>query len=116
MSTIGDHWPSDAPRGDRPAMCDYCGVYWPRSQLRKDAEGKWACPDEGDGLTMTELDMENLARMRRPYLDEDEGGRAPVPLTVAEYTETATLHGKTYASDPTDLVTLVDYLNPTFGR
>jgi hypothetical protein len=116
MATIGDHWPGDAPRGDRPVMCDYCGVYWPRYQLRKDAEGKWACPDEGDGLTMTELDEENLARSRRPYLDEDEGGQPLPTLTVAQYTETPSLHGKTHAANPADLVLLVDYLNPTFGR
>lgn len=66
MRTIGKHWPSDAPRGDYQEMCDYCGVMWRRSQLRKDGAGRLVCPDEGSGLDATTLNKLNAAARRRP--------------------------------------------------
>ncbi len=59
MRTIGRHWPSSAPRGDYPAYCDYCGVKWRRSLLKRDAAGLFRCPDEGNGrdaVTLAQLE------------------------------------------------------------
>lgn len=36
--------------------CDYCDVRWHRSDLRMNAEGFLACPDDYDGRTGRELD------------------------------------------------------------
>lgn len=55
--TIGKHW--HAPRGDRQAACDYCGVVWLRSQLTLDDDNLLRCPDEGEGGSRAELDREN---------------------------------------------------------
>lgn len=59
MRTIPGRLPSDAPLGDRRAICSYCGVAWMRSQLRKDGSGNLVCPDEGDGLDKTTLARAN---------------------------------------------------------
>lgn len=55
--TIGKRWHGGP--GDRQARCDYCGVYWLRSQLEEDEDGLLACPDEGSGASKGELDREN---------------------------------------------------------
>lgn len=59
MRTIGRHWPGSAPSGDYPAICDYCGVKWRRSQLRRDRAGKLYCPDEGSGRDAVTLAQGN---------------------------------------------------------
>lgn len=74
MRTIGRHWHTDRAQGDRPAMCDYCGALFPRSELRQDAAGKLYCSmDAGvDEVTLTQANaMGALPARRRP----DPGGR-----------------------------------------
>jgi hypothetical protein len=63
--TIGKRWPRSAPRGDIQSMCDYCGVMWRRSQLRRDGAGLLVCPDEGDGRDSVTLDRLNAMGARR---------------------------------------------------
>ncbi len=46
--------------------CDYCGVLWPRSRLRRDGAGLLSCPDEGDGrdsVTLSRLNAAGAASM-----------------------------------------------------
>jgi hypothetical protein len=64
MHTVGSRWPRSAPRGDYQARCDYCGVHWRRSQLRRDGAGLLSCPDEGPGLTSVELARAELMNAR----------------------------------------------------
>jgi hypothetical protein len=45
-------------------LCSYCGVQWRRSQLRRDASGNLACPDEGPGLDVVSLSEGNARLMR----------------------------------------------------
>ena len=66
MRTIGKLWATNAPYGDYPAYCDYCGVKWRRSQLTRDGDGLFRCPDEGSFKSRTELDRGNAAGARRP--------------------------------------------------
>ena len=67
MRTIGRHWNrEDARRGDFAAMCDYCGVMWPRKELRRDAAGMLACRDEGQGRDAVTLARESAAAASRP--------------------------------------------------
>src|SRR5688572_4883548 len=56
---IGKRWPSSAPRGDHAACCDYCGVRWRRSELKRDGSGQLYCPDEGTGKDAVTLSLEN---------------------------------------------------------
>jgi len=64
LRTIGTRWPRSAPLYDHQASCAYCGVPWRRSQLRKDRSGLLSCPDEGDGLTALECDLEAARNAR----------------------------------------------------
>jgi hypothetical protein len=73
--TIGWHWPRSA-LGDYTWRCDYCGVAWRRSQLRRDGAGLLVCPDEGpgeDAVTLSEknqdLTPEPDTQTRRLYDD-----------------------------------------------
>lgn len=59
MRTIGRHWPANAPRGDAPARCSYCGVIWRRSQLARDRSGNLACPDDRAGRDIVTLSLLN---------------------------------------------------------
>ena len=61
MRTIGRKWPSSAPKGDFQCMCDYCGVQWRRSQLRRNRAGLLVCPDEGNGRDAVTLSEQNAA-------------------------------------------------------
>jgi hypothetical protein len=61
MKTIGRHFPQTGRRGDFECMCDYCGVYWYRSQLRLDAAGFLACPDDQKGRDVVTLARENAS-------------------------------------------------------
>ncbi len=45
-------------------MCSYCGVQWRRSQLRRDAAGNLACPDDAPGLDVVSLSEGNARMMR----------------------------------------------------
>lgn len=42
-------------------MCDYCGVMWRRSQMRKDRAGLLACPDDVKGRDTVTLAEGNAA-------------------------------------------------------
>jgi hypothetical protein len=55
-------------------MCDYCGIFWYQSDLRKDAAGFYACPDDQSGRDVVTLDRQNAA-------GRGEGG-APMQGTV----------------------------------
>jgi len=64
MRTIGRHWPSSAPLWDVQSICDYCGVVWRKSQLRRDGAHLLAyryCSTGGDIVT---LSQENAQRAR----------------------------------------------------
>lgn len=65
MRTIGRRWPADKPFGEFVSVCDYCGVPWYRSQLRRDGAGLLACPDEGDGPSATEQLEANAEKAMR---------------------------------------------------
>lgn len=75
MRTIGKHWPSSVPRGDHPWLCDYCGVKWRRSQLRRDGSGLLACPDD--------LGPDRVAFARAPHV-QNNYGTGPSPSALAE--------------------------------
>lgn len=74
MKTIPRNWPRKP--GDYPAMCDYCGVMWPRSKLWRDRAGNLVCPQEGLGADAVTLAMENAqgARRARDALRHRDGG------------------------------------------
>lgn len=59
MRTIPRRYPFPAPRGERRYTCDYCGMKWYISQLRRDASGFYACPDDQDGRDTVTLDRLN---------------------------------------------------------
>lgn len=61
MRTIPPNWPNFASSQDYPAKCDFCGVVWPRSRLRKDGNGRLVCPDEGRGLSIYEAQQAETA-------------------------------------------------------
>lgn len=74
--TISFKWPRSAPLGDHAVICDYCGVQWRRSQLRRDRAGLLYCPDEGPGRDAVALSRDNVAQSRRRYapLAPKDGG------------------------------------------
>lgn len=55
MRTISRKWRKSLPRGDFQAMCDMCGVNWPRSKLIRKADGLLCCPDDAHGLDVVSL-------------------------------------------------------------
>lgn len=60
MQTIGRKWNSRI-KGDYAWKCDYCGMMWKRSKLRKDGAGLFVCPQEGpgrDAVTLTRLNQD----------------------------------------------------------
>lgn len=61
MRTISRHRPSRSPPGDTRKLCSYCGAAWYRSQLRRDAAGLLACPDEYPGRDAVTLSEGNAA-------------------------------------------------------
>lgn len=87
MRTMPRRYPFPAPRGERRRMCDYCGIVWYQSQLRKDASGFYACPDDQAGRDTVTLDRANAqsrndegiavggtVRVTGPISEEIEGG------------------------------------------
>lgn len=75
MRTIGRKWPVGIGP-DRQATCSYCGVQWLRSQLRRDASGNLACPDDAPGLDVVSLSEGNARLMRSQaprYAGPDDG-------------------------------------------
>lgn len=73
------------PRGDYRATCDYCGITWHRSRLRKDASGLLACPDEGNGRDMVTLaDANANAAGKRPISERKSDGRYDDGVSAGE--------------------------------
>lgn len=54
--------------------CDYCGVPWLRSKLRRDRSGLLYCPDEGGGLDQVTLNEQNAANAARRTMRAFAGG------------------------------------------
>ena len=56
--TIWRHWPRRM-RGDFAWMCSYCGMAYPRSQLKVDGAGLWVCKEDegGDVVSLTEMNQ-----------------------------------------------------------
>lgn len=96
MITIGRHW--TAARGDRQARCDYCGIFWLRSQLTMDEAGLMRCPDEGDGADMVECSRENAegATEYMGRLPREEGGVPPATNVDLAVTPLRTRIGGTF--------------------
>ena len=63
MRTISTHH-SGSTRLGYPARCDYCGVRWPRRELKLDGGGRLACPDDR-GADATSLDKDNASKAKR---------------------------------------------------
>jgi hypothetical protein len=59
--TIGRKRSHRSPPGDTKRLCDYCGIAWYRSQLRRDAAGLLACPDDQRGRDVVTLSEGNLS-------------------------------------------------------
>lgn len=102
MRTIGKRWPRNAPRGDVQEMCDYCGVQWRRSQLRKDGAGLWVCPDEKDGLdkvTLSMLNAKDAAESEKPANREPGGRTATTNVSTAGVIDTSVYVQRTTGDD-----------------
>lgn len=61
MRTMPRKYSQPAPRGERRHRCDYCGIVWYMSQLRQDAAGYYACPDDQSGRDTVTLNRANAA-------------------------------------------------------
>jgi hypothetical protein len=61
MRTMPRKYPLPGPRGEHRRMCDYCGIVWYWSDLRRDAAGRWACPDDQGGRDVVTLTRANAA-------------------------------------------------------
>lgn len=61
MRTMPRKYPSPAPRGEHRRLCDYCGILWYASDLRRDAAGLYACPDDQSGRDVVTLARANQA-------------------------------------------------------
>lgn len=61
--------PLPGPPGERRATCDYCGFKWYRSDMRRDASGLLACPDDMEGrdaVTLNRLNSQGTRDVKRP--------------------------------------------------
>lgn len=85
--TIPRKRPRTSPHGDTERECSYCGVVWLRSQLRRDAAGLLACPDDVSGLDAVTLSEGNAnwASQHRmgQFTGESDGGIEPPNTTPA---------------------------------
>lgn len=68
MRTIGRRY--SGKRRNYADVCDYCDVRWHRDELRLDASGRLACPDEQDG-GRTEMELQLL-------MAENAGNVSPI--------------------------------------
>lgn len=57
--TMPRKYPLPAPGGERRVFCDYCGIKWYRSEMKRDASGRLACPDDQSGRDAVTLDRAN---------------------------------------------------------
>jgi hypothetical protein len=60
MRTIGRRYFGKRP--NYAARCDYCDVRWHRDEMRTDANGFLACPDDQEGRTEMDLQLSGLTR------------------------------------------------------
>jgi len=61
--------PTPGPPGERRDFCAYCGMKWYRSQMRRDASGQLACPDDQpgrDAVTLDRINSQNARTVRQP--------------------------------------------------
>lgn len=77
--TIGKHLPGDLPRDPYETLCDYCGVPYYRSQLRRDRAGFLACDEDygGDVVTLSEANAAAAMELRGPKETQDDGQKYP---------------------------------------
>lgn len=77
--TIGRHLPGDLPRNDVKSRCDYCGVMYYRSQLRRDRSGFLACEEDygGDVVSLSEGNAAAAQRLTGPENVRDAGAVYP---------------------------------------
>lgn len=68
-----NYWPLPGPPGERRAVCDYCGITWYRSSMRRDESGFLACPDDQDGRDVVQLNRLNQEAAQRSRLRRDPG-------------------------------------------
>ena len=61
MKTIPRRYHGEAPAGECRKSCDYCGMTWMRSVMRRDAAGLLRCPDCADGRDTVTCDRDNQA-------------------------------------------------------
>lgn len=59
--TMPRRYVGPAPKGERRRTCDYCGIPWYQSVMRRDAAGLWACPDDQAGRDTVTLDRLNAS-------------------------------------------------------
>jgi hypothetical protein len=65
MRTIGKHY--SGPVQYSP-YCDVCGIRWLRSDMTMKSDGTLVCPDDRDGRTSRELDVELALTVPPPNL------------------------------------------------
>lgn len=85
MRTVSRHRDPSSPHGDVLRLCSYCGVLYYRSQLRRDAAGLLACPDELPGLdsvTLSEGNAELASQKRMGNYDGPSDGSVDSKNTV----------------------------------
>lgn len=103
MRTISYHRPRNSPRGDTVSICDYCGVEWYRSRLRRDRSGNLACPDDVSGL-----DRVTLSEGNAKAAAEWKG------MELVRYTGHKDITGEEHRADPRSILgsILVGWWNP----
>lgn len=83
MRTVPNHLSSDRPRGEYEALCSVCGVRWLSSQLRRDASGRWCCPDDyKPGDDSVSLSRANAQGARSSRQRPQRQGPPPEPTKV----------------------------------
>lgn len=73
MRTITHKRSHRSPPGDTVKLCSYCGIAWYRSQLRRDASGNQACPDDQKGRDVVTLNEGNAAALANRRLPGQSG-------------------------------------------
>lgn len=74
MQTIGRHWPTRLPGGDRQARCDYCGTQMRRSEMNINSQGLLYCSCSTEDDDVVKLEMDNQAMAEQRPRPDDPGG------------------------------------------
>lgn len=74
MKTLGRHWPTRLPGGDRQARCDYCGNMTRRSLLQVNSQGLLYCSCSTVDDDIAAISEENAARAAPPAPIPNPGG------------------------------------------